>query len=518
MIERIAAAVLHASAGVGAPGTEATIETPPRAMETAAGARRLTGHLYVNAGTGEAVFTPAKEYLANRAGRSFRALGDDITGDGIGDLWVNTNLDPCPIGTPANPHIELGILDGAVAIGGSPDFHIGDHHLYKLQTGAYLGAYSTDLRINHISFTYWTDLLDTDTDSDTVPDGNTAGAGIELSFWDREDQFGKTDCFCPQGGGPGFTREHITTLRFENLPGALVPPVPGYLVGYVITLELDQDQVFEIADSDGVGPASGLYNPMIAALDIDTNGDTLPDATSADTDGNGQIDFAVSLRGIQPTDGRVATIAYTLAAPGVPGVPNTGTDDGVIDYANRTDGTPPLQSHHTRILLSSIIPPMGRSGLPFTSALLPVPSAIDRFSIFFASLGEQPDPDGAPPTFPVGCAGLPSGDHFAWGSVHPPDGNFYGGFNCEIDDDGDTLPDGRPWSAPFLALSSSQACTRCTFADCDCNVALNVDDIDCFIVAFLGGDLRNADCDGNGTLNIDDVDCFVVAYMFGCPR
>ncbi|MEQ8771031.1 MAG: choice-of-anchor B family protein [Phycisphaerales bacterium] len=55
------------------------------------------------------------------------------------------------------------------------------------------------------------------------------------------------------------------------------------------------------------------------------------------------------------------------------------------------------------------------------------------------------------------------------------------------------------------------------FADCDGNGSLNVDDVDCFVAAFLGSDLGGADCDGNGSLNVDDVDCFVAGFLGGCP-
>ncbi len=55
------------------------------------------------------------------------------------------------------------------------------------------------------------------------------------------------------------------------------------------------------------------------------------------------------------------------------------------------------------------------------------------------------------------------------------------------------------------------------FADCDGNGSLNVDDIDCFVAAFLSSDLGGADCDGNGTLNVDDIDCFVAEFLAGCP-
>ncbi|MEQ8770690.1 MAG: EF-hand domain-containing protein [Phycisphaerales bacterium] len=51
------------------------------------------------------------------------------------------------------------------------------------------------------------------------------------------------------------------------------------------------------------------------------------------------------------------------------------------------------------------------------------------------------------------------------------------------------------------------------FCDCDGNGTINIDDIDCFVAGFLGGDLSTADCDGNGTINIDDIDCFVACFL-----
>ncbi|GJM18262.1 MAG: hypothetical protein DHS20C14_04750 [Phycisphaeraceae bacterium] len=53
-------------------------------------------------------------------------------------------------------------------------------------------------------------------------------------------------------------------------------------------------------------------------------------------------------------------------------------------------------------------------------------------------------------------------------------------------------------------------------ADIDGNGSLNVDDVDAFVAAFIGGDL-SVDLDGNGSLNVDDVDAFVSAFIAGCP-
>ncbi|GJM17944.1 MAG: hypothetical protein DHS20C14_01570 [Phycisphaeraceae bacterium] len=58
---------------------------------------------------------------------------------------------------------------------------------------------------------------------------------------------------------------------------------------------------------------------------------------------------------------------------------------------------------------------------------------------------------------------------------------------------------------------------QCAFCDCNADGVLNVDDIDCFVSAFLGGDLGDADCDGSGTLNVDDIDCYVTCFLAGCP-
>ncbi len=78
--------------------------------------------------------------------------------------------------------------------------------------------------------------------------------------------------------------------------------------------------------------------------------------------------------------------------------------------------------------------------------------------------------------------------------------------------DGDTDCDGDV-DADDLAVFNA----KCAFADCDANGTINLDDIDCFVAAFLGGDLAGADCDDNGTINLDDIDCFVASFLGGCP-
>ncbi len=70
---------------------------------------------------------------------------------------------------------------------------------------------------------------------------------------------------------------------------------------------------------------------------------------------------------------------------------------------------------------------------------------------------------------------------------------------------------------PTLSLPLSVTGATVCFADCDGNGALNVDDVDCFVAAFLAGDPAGADCDNNGALNVDDVDCFVASFLSGCP-
>ncbi len=51
------------------------------------------------------------------------------------------------------------------------------------------------------------------------------------------------------------------------------------------------------------------------------------------------------------------------------------------------------------------------------------------------------------------------------------------------------------------------------FCDCNGDGTINIDDIDCFVAGFLGGDLGTADCNGDGVINIDDIDCFVACFL-----
>ncbi len=68
--------------------------------------------------------------------------------------------------------------------------------------------------------------------------------------------------------------------------------------------------------------------------------------------------------------------------------------------------------------------------------------------------------------------------------------------------------------APAMARITLPSAPGCP-CDLDGNAALNVDDVDAFVTAFLGGDLA-ADFDGNGSLNVDDVDAFVACFLAGC--
>ncbi|GJM19470.1 MAG: hypothetical protein DHS20C14_16830 [Phycisphaeraceae bacterium] len=72
--------------------------------------------------------------------------------------------------------------------------------------------------------------------------------------------------------------------------------------------------------------------------------------------------------------------------------------------------------------------------------------------------------------------------------------------------------DHRPVVVDFILPLAPQC-----FCDCDGNGMLNIDDVDCFVAGFVGGDLGVADCDGSGGLNIDDVDCFVACFIATCP-
>ncbi|MEZ6317390.1 MAG: hypothetical protein R3B49_01360 [Phycisphaerales bacterium] len=461
----------------------------PIGREVFRGQSRFAGHMYIKPATGEVVFTPADEYLANRA-RAVRSLGDDITGDNVPDYWVSTNNDPCNFGTLARSHIA--ILDAPTTQG--------DYHLYKSQIS------TSDVRVGSFSFWFWTDVVDTDTNSDTIPDGNTAGHGLELTFWDREDDF--LGCSpCTISGGPGIQRRVAGRYELTNLPGPLTAPPANYLNGFLLTFDLSgAGNEFEWADTDGVGPASGNFNPMIA---VDADSDTYSDA---DTNHDGLYDVSVSLHGIQPTDGRTATIGYQLAAPGVLGPKQTWDGastawdgDYIINLFDRQDTGGAATWDYTRVQVESVVEPMATPRFISTADIDANPntanrSYVGRFSFFAASNGENPDPFA-----PGVCTGVPNSDFFGWGYTNSIDGTFYGGLNCTYD---------TPFALPWLALGGDINASICP-CDIDASGVLNLDDVNLFAAGFIASDLA-VDQDGNGVLNLDDINLFAACFVAGC--
>ncbi|GJM19893.1 MAG: hypothetical protein DHS20C14_21060 [Phycisphaeraceae bacterium] len=109
--------------------------------------------------------------------------------------------------------------------------------------------------------------------------------------------------------------------------------------------------------------------------------------------------------------------------------------------------------------------------------------------------------------------GTRSGTDGRWGdyydiAVDPDDGTTFWAV-------GQTDENGIGWD-PRIASFSVIPGASC-FADCNGSGNLNIDDVDCFVAAFVANNLALADCDGSGNLNIDDVDCFVAGFVAGCP-
>jgi len=482
----------------------------------------LIGHIYYKVSTGEMVYTPAAEYLANKAAtHGVRASGDDINGDGVADYWVNTNGNPCGFTTPTSglPNTDIAGID-------NPPTSVGDYHMYKYSSR------ESDLLIDSLQFSWWTDMVDTDTNpADGSPDGNTAGLGMEITFWDGEDGFGQTSSNCTIAGGPGWNRTGVVAYQFTNLPGPLTAPPAGFVNGFILTFDLDGGSEMELLDSDGSGPTSGFFNPFITA---DGNSDTVSDA---DSDGDTRYDVGISLHGIQPSTGS-AVVAYQLSAPGVSGdnyqlnwdlVNPVADGDNIPNAGNRLDagGATGLSYDMTRI--DAGLYDLG-TGAPTTPSSVPAPLAepmfvsiadidnnvntnnfsyIGRFSLYFGSTGESPYPDAG--LSDVGCGGTPASDYYAWGGTSDIDGNFYGGLNCVLDD---AAGPGRPFAGVWIALGGTlpSAC----ICDIDGNSTLNLDDINLFAAAFTAGDLA-ADMDGNSTLNLDDINLFAACFTAGCP-
>jgi len=88
-----------------------------------------------------------------------------------------------------------------------------------------------------------------------------------------------------------------------------------------------------------------------------------------------------------------------------------------------------------------------------------------------------------------------------------------GGSPRTIDDP--ATPDSGPVT-PAVDLGAYEFTPPPCPADLNGDGALNFDDIDAFVVAFLAGD-GLADLDGNGVINFDDIDLFVNTWLSGCP-
>ncbi len=117
-------------------------------------------------------------------------------------------------------------------------------------------------------------------------------------------------------------------------------------------------------------------------------------------------------------------------------------------------------------------------------------------------------------------------------AIDAGDSSLLPGDTYDLDADGDTaepLPldlDGNPRViddpatpdtgpvSPAVDLGAYEFQPACP-ADLTGDGVLNFDDIDAFVLGFLGGDLI-ADLDGNGVLNFDDIDAFVASFLAGC--
>lgn len=84
--------------------------------------------------------------------------------------------------------------------------------------------------------------------------------------------------------------------------------------------------------------------------------------------------------------------------------------------------------------------------------------------------------------------------------------------------DDPATPDTGVGDGPIVDLGPHEfvpAVVACP-ADCDGSGSISIDDIDCFISAFLA-QLPAADCDASGSISIDDIDCFIGSFLGGCP-
>jgi hypothetical protein len=283
------------AAGLFAPSALAQDRTPTLTADTLPA--KVNGHIYFNIITGERVFTNYADGVRPVDGAVNPAV------------WIADNNIPCAV---------QGQTSGTALVVDAPN---GDFGFPTVEGNTTLdwADIASDTVIDCVQISWYSALVDTDTDSDSQPDG-IEGFAATWSFYDADNGF--NTCL---------TRTGLVAFTLTSLPGELVP---GDFGGYIVTLDLaasfGSSLAFELGDTDSNLQTAAFHNAMINA-DADSNS-----IGDADLDSDGNADWSMTVQFIQPgtedldsdsvIDGDVADKGLT--ALGIAAPAGTAVDNG----------------------------------------------------------------------------------------------------------------------------------------------------------------------------------------------
>ncbi|MBL4882958.1 MAG: hypothetical protein JKY95_00295 [Planctomycetaceae bacterium] len=424
-------------------------------------------HIYYNVASGEKIITLIGD------GQTAGAQDDDS-----GPVWAAVNGNTCSEEGYTTSYF-FGIDDNSDTSLGGPATSLSTNI-----TNLDYGDIAIDTLVDCLHFSWVTDHIDVDADTDGIGDG-VVGLSGEWTIFD-----------CDNGRElDRSTRLPIISILLTDLPGDISgtndPDDPANtFAGYTLDLDLTASSLtsnlmFEIGDSDG-----DLQGAAFGNNDVDINSDGIGDGFSiadssidpatgfpfvdrnfdgladADLDGDTYFDWSWGLRFYQPGTG-------------------DSNGDGVIDAL---DGD--IADSHRLIGVGF--------GAPEGTATSPDGGVTWAWEIDPAIQG----------------AGFGSEDRFA--QYFPPNGAgdivyeggyFFGGFAC-------AGVNYTPYSSFEFGLYGPVE-NPCV-ADMNGDGVLNFFDISAFLGFFSAGDLT-ADINGDGVLNFFDISAFLGLFAAGCP-
>ncbi len=260
----ICSLLLVASAGTVSHATE------PIQLEPTADAIRHAGHIYYNIATGEKITTIFDTNDAQQP----------ADGTGNREIWVaDTGAQCADMGFSTSHFYALSDPNSGCS-GTSCDL---SYALFDW------GEIEPDTVVDCVQIHWVTNHADTDTNSDSQPDGVT-GFAARWTYWDAV------------GSAPIEVVEEVATpivdLMFFSLPGEY-PPSEETLSYYTADIDLGQtfssSLTFEIGDTDGDPQTAANHNELMSSRD--TNSDSIPDF---DYNQNGLADWGWSISFVQP--------------------------------------------------------------------------------------------------------------------------------------------------------------------------------------------------------------------------